>query len=705
MPGVLAWVVAIERHTPTEGVASPLDFGSPVSSRALDLIEWVLEQHAGVRVLLNLATPDESPSRVRANALGGQILNPTLMYRADAAALRESLRKAKAAPVPDLLLLVWIGHGVMVGRQRFLLHEGSRDADQLESWDVDTLLLHLRSGEAPARQIGIIDTCAQVVDLQPDNQQFGGAGKAQCDQHYFFAATASAIASLSLHEPTLVALALESLRAVGWTADGPPPRAFSEDLRNRMAALGSRPVVWQWTQGSGDQWSGGSASAVSAAELRRATETCRLPQVLFTRLLQEVADTGITPRDLARAVKQSAVETLARTLEAKSPDAAEGLIDTWTLVQRVAAWVEPLARLHLGLAQWSGLAALVAADDGRSAPAFTEVSELLLWTADMAGRRPDGSLRADMALLRLMVLAMKEARRTPVVLTAVQRVHKLLSNHPVHGPRLAEIEAAAELPEEAPTIVVDVEFAPKARQPLIRQHWVRRGEILERIDLASPASPLPQALNRIIGAVQQREHARVRVEMLAPFAVLLGRFEWRSYIATLSGLPGVGKGKAVIDLDARYPIYVRWKERLQGLPTNEWQTAHWTQRARDVQLMARQASQLKCNFDDDPVAGESHVLALAWQPGNRDQQRFLTTLLRGEPYMIWPGKPQADVDAFKQAVRVWLADQSLDRLPEAVCQAIAAKVLCGVVLLLDEPDRNPYRLMQPLQAMDAPPLA
>ena len=290
MPGVLAWIVAVERHTPPAGAGSPLDFKAPVSRRALDWAEWLAGQ-AGVRLLLNVAAAPASDELKRLGALcaGPVVLNAAQAARADGASLHESLRLLTAGPPADVLLLLWIGHGVMRDRQRYLLHQDSRDAANLRSWDVDSLLQHLRSDKAPPLQLGVLDTCAQVLTEQPGHEKLGGAGRALRSQHFYFAATAAAIASLNPFEPTLASVALQSLKGVAWP---PQPAAFDADLQPRLAAMPSRPIRLEWTQGSGDLWSSRGASGsddIGRAELSKQAERSQLSEVFFRHLWLVVA--------------------------------------------------------------------------------------------------------------------------------------------------------------------------------------------------------------------------------------------------------------------------------------------------------------------------------------------------------------------------------------------------------------------------------
>ena len=169
MPGVIAWIVAVERHTPPGDprAGSPgLDFKQAVSARALDWAQWLSTQ-PGVRLLMNVSAAPGSAQADALQALSPQLLNPNLAARADGKALSDSLRLLRAAPLADTLLLLWIGHGVMRDHQRFLVNQDARSPDDLSSWELDSLLQGLRTDPAPPLQIGVFDTCAQLLADRP----------------------------------------------------------------------------------------------------------------------------------------------------------------------------------------------------------------------------------------------------------------------------------------------------------------------------------------------------------------------------------------------------------------------------------------------------------------------------------------------------------------------------------------------------------
>jgi len=195
MAAVLAWIVAVERHQPRAGRPSPLDFPAAISRRALEWAEW-LATRAGTRLLLNVNAAPGSPEHQRVQALQAQVLNPADAHRADARALHDAVDEIVRLPAADkdILLVLWIGHGVMSNRQRLLLNEDSRDAGNLRTWDLDSLLHRLRSKGVPMLQLGVIDSCAQYLSQAPGFETLQALGEpAQPSQYFYFAATAAGV--------------------------------------------------------------------------------------------------------------------------------------------------------------------------------------------------------------------------------------------------------------------------------------------------------------------------------------------------------------------------------------------------------------------------------------------------------------------------------------------------------------------------------
>ena len=701
MPGVIAWIVAVERHTPPGDprAGSPgLDFKQAVSARALDWARWLSTQ-PGVRLLMNVSAAPGSAQADALQALSPQLLNPNLAARADGKALSESLRLLRAAPLADTLLLLWIGHGVMRDHQRFLVNQDARSPDDLRSWELDSLLQALRTDPAPPLQIGVFDTCAQLLADRPGHEVITGNGKAQRRQHFYFAATASAIASLNPNEATLASLALEALQAQPWP---PQPAGFGSSLQASMGRLASLPVAWEWTAGSGDRWSSGAPAPRPGAD-DEAEREARLSQLgrqsplgerCLRHLWRELTPAQCSPEQLAHAVHQRSVAALADTLAPTWPDTAEALRRAWARVQRIQPWLLPLAGLRLLLPQWLALADQLARHDARSAPRFTELRELLLWALDMDGLDAQGTARAEAALLRLMVMALREAEHSQTADAPTRAgLRQQLEADAVLGPLLPQVEADTPQPAAVLVLQVELDLPANTSQPVIKDCWLLRGAQREPGPRRRPKGPLGEQLNTLLNQVLTSHVGELRVELVAPLELLAGRPEWVSYRYD-------NDADACIGLDTLFAICWRWRERLKDRHPHS-QFSLWQRNAPRVQQRVRQRLGLHCQFDDEPVVvDQDDLLGLSWHPpgpgeaGPRRQQ-FLQALVGGHPYMLWPGSVPADVAALKAQVKAWLAGQTLQALPEQLREARRRGQLPPLVLFVDEPDRNPYPAKTP----------
>lgn len=700
MSGVLAWIVAVERHAPLPGSAANalLDFKAPVSLRALQWAEW-LRQQAGTRLLLNLAVAPASPQSQQLDALRGHALNGADAHRADAPALQAALQIVKAAPLEDTLLLLWLGHGVTINRRRFLLHQDSADASNLQSWDVESLLQHLRSGPSPGLQIGVFDTCAQVVDVMPNNQQFGGAGKAQRRQHFFFSATTAALASLNPFEPTLTSMALDVMKTLPWP---PQPAPLNDALQAKMSALPSMPVAWEWTHGSGEQWSSRASAAPDETVIAARVRAAGVSDAEFRHLWRTLSPAQLAPTDLVKALKQQRVKALASRLQPQWPDAADALRDAWARVQRAQPWVQPLAELNLALPHWAELAQQACSDDARSSasvPRFTELRELLLWTLDMGGTR------GERALLRLMMLAAKEAERTvagsaPAVAVLRARWHA----DAVLAPLVAPVDAGAQLQQRPLVLLIELQLPPNRTEPVVDGYWLLRDAAIEPRKKMRLKGTIGMQLNTLINHVLDTHPQPLRVELLAPSELLAGKREWLSY--SFDETPGPADNG--VGLDTLVPICWRWRDRMRGQDAR-CQPALWRLRAREAKARVDDSTSLQCLFDGDPPgAAPADVLGLAYHPpgpaeaGPRRSQ-FLQSVARGHPYMVWPATEPADLAALKTLVTSWLAGQKLIHLPENYRDARSGGQLPHLVLFVDEPHRNPYPLLGRLRSVAPAP--
>lgn len=717
MGGVLAWVVAVERHSARNGRPSPLDFKSPVARRALEWAEWLVDQ-PNTRLLLNVNSAPGSAEHSRVQALLPRLLNTADAHSAAPAALHNAVDEITREPAAgdDTLLLLWIGHGVISNRRRFLLHEGAVDAANLRTWDLDTLLQRLRSKGAPMQQLGVFDSCAEYGSQRPGYEELSPPQRpVQNSQFFYFAATAGAAASANPFEPTLASLALGSLQGISW-----PPQAQDLDaqLQPQMRKLPSRPFRREWTSGSGDSWSsvndGADEGGATEQQLRQHARISGATEVAFRHLWIEVARTGLTPKELALALREPQVgatperhrglEKLAKRLARKLPDSAapQALLDAWQRVLRVEPWLNLTDDLCLTLPQWLEIARRVASPDGRQPPDFGEISELLLWMLNMAGRD-----KSKDALLSLLLLAARQAREAGgAARQSADALETQLAQNAELAARLPAVRQRLLPPSRPVVLCIELDLPVHPKPPAIVRHWIVRDDEVERMETPELDGDLGRQLNTLINAVQLKERAPVRIELLAPFLMLCGDAEWLTYSYPGSGDAGaLPAGRKA--LDTLWPISMRWKDRMKD-DNPEWQAGRWHARAPQVQCLVQPGSKLACRFDndDDDATADGPVRGLLYLPPSpqfrtRHLAEFRDALLDGDPYMLWPQEDPADPQAFKAAVCAWLQHHGLADLPEALQKARGKRQLPPLVLFIDEPDRNHYKKLPPLQSVQS----
>lgn len=695
MPSVLTWIVAVEQYTPPDGAAkSDLDFPTPVSRRALEWAEWLTTQ-SDIRLLLNIAVPAGSAERTRLEKLTPLAVNAAEAHLATAAALRSALRVVTTPPIADVLLLLWIGHGVMNERRRFLLVQDASDPTTLHSWDVHSLLQRLRSGDGPALQIGAFDACAQRLETPP-HEDLGGDGSAQRRQHYYFAATAAAVAAPTVLEDSVASILLDGLKAGPWP---PEPAPLHVLVQGRMDKLASGPIRWEFTTGSGDLWSAPGSSAEVDARIKQAARAADMHETLFRHLFKELDGTGRTPAELAQAVLADTV-----TAFAGGGLAATLLPAALQRVRRVAPWVTPLTRLHLGLPHWNELASRVAADDGRTTPRFAELIEVLLWAIDM-GVTTDQ--RGERAFLKLLLLAGKEATRSvPGSAAATKALEDLIEADAAFAPLLADAKAAATLSERPLVLLVELLLPQGGGAPVLGKAWLLQDVTLEPAPEIELDGPPGLQLITLIEHVRTRTQRPLRVQLLAPTELLCGSREWVSYC-----FDETDDAADAVDIDTLVPMSWRWRDRLLKKADPRFAHGNWRARAQQAQLQARQRASLICRFDDEPPApggAAADLLALSARPpgpSDRGPRRatFMKTLVQGHPYMVWPAGDTADVAQLKAAVVAWLNQQQFLDLPEGYAACRGAGGLPNLVLFLDEPEHNPYEQVGQLRSMAAIP--
>lgn len=724
MTQVLAWIVAVERHAPGAG---DLDFKPPISRHALAWAHW-LRTRPGTELLLNIQAREGSAEAAAVQALAPHTRSPGTASLADRTALLASLRQLHGA---DLLLWLWIGHGVMHEERRCLVHAGSGGADDLQTVDLEALLRRLRRQDAPPRQLGLLDTCAEIVAVAPDLwKPAAGEHATGVRQHVVFAATPGAYVSLNPEAATAASQMLALLQAQPWP---PEPGRLDPLLASLGRDLDPQPVQWACTHGAErfTEHTGPATQALArpapgddgAGALRMARRS-GWPPWAWRHVRSAVDGLPGAPAaaTLSRAMQGGTLDALAqRLLRHRDPDVAHTgwvLAQAGRCAQRAWRWLQPAQVLGLGLPRWQTLARTVAALDARDAPQVQALETLLLWVGDLAEDAPaagDPPRTVRSWLTLLLGAADATARGQGQGGAAAARALRLaIDADPTLGAWRGWVEqhglATQARPTEPLTVVAALD-APDEGGPRVLQAWEARPV---PGGMAWPAIEVPEGgsaaerLHRLVAQVQKREARPVRLELLVPLMWLGRGAELLRYRRDRSalGLPaGIGGPSPTVELHRTLPVVWRWRERLTL--RDDTLLGPWLLRTQQCRPRVLGAPPLPCRFDDEPPASpqarEAPLHALPLRPaatrhGGDDARllRLVVLMEAGHPYLLWPldegpGLPGEASARFKAGMAAWLAEGvPFDDWPEALLQAVQDDRLGATALLVDEADRNPY---------------
>lgn len=662
-----AWIVAIEKYEGAE-----LDVKSPVAGWALDLAQVLLDR--GVTRIVLSASIGANPSyTARLAALEAAGVTRTGATQADLQNALVLLRGAGA------LLIYWVGHGIMAP-ERQLLCADSRKTSELRTLDADSLLTHLRSPVYPRLQIGFFECCAQIVAGSPAVLALGGDGKSPTRQFFYYAASATEAATADTTRPGFSSTAIGALRDA---PEFPPesPAFFARLISDlRALPLATRPFLLQWTEESGDRWSRDSSTPFESVV--DDASVAELSPSQFGHLWRQASKADAGALDLARAVRDRMLGAFIAELRVSKPD-----IPAPELLARAAQQLalqtefEPLCiRLRLFWGDWLSLYDQISDETSMAKPSlFTDLPDLLLCAIDQS--RSENGLRS---FTKLLELAARRAAKQNA--PAADNLSTALARHAQLGPIHAAL--IAELPKIKARLylLLGVDWDPNLKIASLAAAWLYRGSAasFEQRDLPASGS-LAQRVDHVVQNVFDRfPDAELIVEFLAPNELL----------STPCELLELADPTLEISswLEAEYPITVRWHDRMKGGRYRHT----WNQIGREMRDRLGNAPPLLCSWPPQAnPAGESHLVGLSIpgpspsEPG-RNRPSFFAELTKGFPYMCWPRNPPEDVKAFQDAADQLFGGSDRDQLPLALRKLRSDPVLRNLVLLIDDPDRNPY---------------
>jgi hypothetical protein len=690
MVPLAVWIVAVERHAVQAGAASPLDVASPITTPALQFAQLALERDPQAKLFINVSHPgraEDQATLLRLTHAGAAVGDATL-------AALQAVPAQLSAVGAELLLIYWVGHGVMQENRRLLVTADSHSAEQLWAVEVDGLLGHLRSQAQAALQIGFFECCAQVVSVTPNRLQLAQYQPTDRRQHYFFAASAGELASDDTRRPGFTQSALAALGAIDWPPDPAALRA-ALDAALAKVPLQSRPTSLQWTDGSGDLWSVGGSGAAQK-ELAVLARRAGVSVSELAHLLDD-AHPVLDGPTLSQALHDGTLDAALAALDGAYPPRTPGRLHVDLLHRAVARWrraravLAPAGDLALYWRDWRRLATDELTRQGRDGvPAATDLPGLLLELLDQTDAQ-----RGMDSMIRVLEGACRRAR--PAQAMALRQA---MQADPALASRVAA--AVAELPtaDRGVYLAASVALIAANSGPLIDRAWLIDGADGQRSEtLPVPAADdgLAGQLNELIDtAVSRAFGRRLVIELLVPSDLLCAPRRWLEFSNALLGVQQW--------LECQWPIVLRWRDRLDPRTgARRFNAARWKQQAHALQAARAPGAALRCRFADTPAAA-ADVVALAF-PGpspadpQRNRPRFFQALLDGHPYMCWPREPVKDEAAFRARAAQLVQANTLEALAQALSveKQGADTTLHDLLLMIDEPARNPLdgRLDEP----------
>jgi hypothetical protein len=692
MTRLAVWVVAVERHAMLGGEASALDVASPITTPALLFASRLVSRAAEAQarnaaqhppqVFLNVSHPgraDDLSTLQHLQQAGAQLRDATL------ASLQATLQQLAQPGAIDLLLLYWVGHGVMQGNDRLLVTADSQRADQLWALDLAGLLGHLRDQAHAPLQVGFIEACAQLVSAAPNRLALAQHAGTDRRQHFYFSASATELASDDTRRPGFTQSVLATLQALPWP---PEPAALHADLSARLAQLplASRPATLSWTDGSGDLWSARGDSALQARDRAAREAAARNAGVSVSVLTQLLDSAGglVDAPTLAQALYLGQPDALLQALQAAHPGspAPAALHEAWARWQMLQPLMGVVQGLALYWPAWQALAAdELARSHGQARLEATDLPGLLLEVLDQGDRA-----RGIGCLLRVLERA---ARQAPAA--QAQALREALRVHPGLQPLLQA--ALAELPSPLLPLYLSVQLRLAADQhAAVDGAWLTDGDHRQTLQLPplQPGEGLAAQLNDMIQMQVARAPSRpFVVELLVPTDLLCAPRQLLEFFDEVAG------GQEW--LEGQWPVVLRWLERMNPKgPQHLYGLAQWLQRAHQLAAELKPEAPLRTRFLEglDPA---DLVLLDFPGPAPADQQRnrrdFVSAVKQGHPYMGWPRNPVADAGVFRARALALAQACTLQRLPQALVETrqrqLEDPVLSELWLLIDDPARNP----------------
>lgn len=664
MPTVCAWIVGVE----TYGGDGELDIPARIVDRALDVARALIHRDGTTRILANL-------SHDAAHYADSLALLGAHNAEVRSASLQDIRTSVDLLERSDVLVLYWIGHGVVREDKRQVLTADSKSPADYTVLDIGGLLRRLQSSTCAPLQVGFFDCCAQLTAAPTETSILNTQDLADCAQHFYFSSRYGQTVSTSTRDNRFAVAVKDAIEGTAWPlAAG----SFTQSITTAFAARGVDE--FHRTTGSGDVWE--RAVNERARHLEAQARRSKRPEAVLTHLAQGTSDLVIIEA-MAEALRGKKMAAYVKKTAIDSPQGtwAHLLQDAWQRVRLSDKFLSLAEDLALPLSDWLELAqALPTSADRSPALESADLQALMLRVLDI--NDPERSRKVFAQLLH--EAANRAAAKRSVAAAALQKAMK--QNAELKG-WMKQLEAADS--GEAKTVFLQINLAydEATGRPILVKAWHYANSCHVALELPEAGNSLAMQVRELLDLTMiAHPSRRYVIELIAPEELLcLSRQTLRIHV-----------DRDVWEcIEDRWPVVVRWKRRLQPGGAGRPQ---WRQRQAFLDNLLSGGSRLRCSFDisDDPEDESGHVLGLRMagpSPAEPERNRaaFVHRLLEGHPYMLWPREPLDDEDAFVQAARACVDAATLEDLPRHLCsaRANAGSMLYGSVLLIDEVRRNP----------------
>jgi hypothetical protein len=666
----IAWIIAVEKYAGAE-----LTVKQPVGAKALEFADLMLSRMVA-RVVLSTSLGDNH--RPKLDELKERGVVQTGADQADI------LKALDLLHGKGTLLLYWVGHGIMAP-SRQLLCADSRKFSELRVVSADSLLKRLRAPEYPRSQIGFFECCAQVVMIPPAVLDLGGPGNTPTSQFFYHAASAGETASGSTEKAGFSSTVLDALRG---SRTFPPDSlsTFFDGLKESLGqiSLQTRPFL-QRTEQSGDVWSSGDPGKPDA--VFDAATVAGLAQSQFDCLWWPLRSAGVKPVEIARAYRDGTLSPFIDALHVAQPlSSVPDLLSRAALQLKLQREFEPKClRLRLLFQDWLDLHDRLIVDESIGRPERIEdLPRLLLSVLD---RRPQEN--GYRSFLKLLELARRRARKAEP--DASGALHELMAGHSLLGPLYLRV--VEEMPEEYSPLylLLAVDWEPTTKAASIAKAWISPGvrSSFDPRELPKGGTFAEQVNTVVQKVIEEFKERPLYVELLSPNELLCMPRELLELVD--SDL------ETCTWLEAQHSITLRWRNRMMGADEKYFRGS-WMKKGLEVRANAESAESLFCEWRppvQDGTSENGHVLGLTF-PGpcpsdpRRNRAQFFDELKKGAPYMCWPREAPLDLGSFKRAVANLFGRTKLESLPQALRDGRQGSLLDNLVVLIDEPHRNPY---------------